>query len=363
MTTPYSEQTQGGWYQFDPNVHYYYDEQGQLHYYDPNTNLEYDYQPQYQQQQQQQPNAYYQQQLAYTNTSTPQSYTQPQSQHLDSSISISRQGTPDVLLPCPDPNCNGENKPTSKFCEECGRSLGAISRSTTPGIVNTPNTMSSLTRAFSNHQIRDKQTDPMNGYPPPQRPPTAPIYSSSPLDSVHTVPLYHPPSAGSAVAHSSHLYYNNAQHQSMQDIYGMRQENNAYYYQQPAVDPLDRARGCPIVSFGFGGKMLVTFPRTVANYYASTVKPQPGPIKIKSLKEYDRSSPSNAFPVLLDPKVGIKQKKKDVAHYLNMMVDEYEKQKLAVGYDSFEFHQLQAKIVLYQIVKVLVETDGKINDK
>lgn len=29
MTTPYSESTQGEWYQFDPNVHYYYDEQGQ----------------------------------------------------------------------------------------------------------------------------------------------------------------------------------------------------------------------------------------------------------------------------------------------------------------------------------------------
>ncbi|KAG2231107.1 hypothetical protein INT48_008497 [Thamnidium elegans] len=30
------------WIQFDPNLHYYYDEQGQVHYYDPNTNQEYD---------------------------------------------------------------------------------------------------------------------------------------------------------------------------------------------------------------------------------------------------------------------------------------------------------------------------------
>jgi Vesicle coat trafficking protein Sec16 mid-region len=29
--------------QFDPNVHYYYDEAGQVHYYDPNTNQEYDF--------------------------------------------------------------------------------------------------------------------------------------------------------------------------------------------------------------------------------------------------------------------------------------------------------------------------------
>lgn len=360
MTTP---QAQGEWYQFDPNVHYYYDEQGQLHYYDPNTNLEYDYQPQYQQQQQQ--SAYYQQ---YTNTSTPQSYTPIQPQQAD----ISRQATPDVLMPCPDPNCNGENKPTSKFCEECGRSLGAISRSATPGL--STNNMSSLTRAFSNQQISDNQLAP------PQRPPTAPIYSSSPLDSVQTVPLYHPPSTG-----STHLYYNNVQHQSMQDIYTMQQQQqqrdqhlnvsqqyNAYYqqqhnsfqqqqqYQQPATDPLDRARGCPIVSFGFGGKMLVTFPRTVANYYSSTVKPQPGPIKIKSL-----NIPVPAFPgpVLLDPKVGTKQKKKDVVQYINTMVDEFEKEKLAVVFNSLEFHRLQGKILLYQILKVMIETDGKVNDK
>ena len=33
---------QSQWIQFDPNQHYYYDDQGQVHYYDPNTNQEYD---------------------------------------------------------------------------------------------------------------------------------------------------------------------------------------------------------------------------------------------------------------------------------------------------------------------------------
>ncbi|KAK4520917.1 uncharacterized protein ATC70_006800 [Mucor velutinosus] len=33
---------QAQWIQFDPNQHYYYDDQGQVHYYDPNTNQEYD---------------------------------------------------------------------------------------------------------------------------------------------------------------------------------------------------------------------------------------------------------------------------------------------------------------------------------
>ncbi|KAF1799013.1 Sec23-binding domain of Sec16-domain-containing protein [Mucor lusitanicus] len=279
MTTPYSEplqqqqqqqqqhhqhQQQAEWYQFDPNVHYYYDEQGQLHYYDPNTNLECDYQPHYVDD-----NAYY----TNTSTSTPQStYTHPQQQP-----AVSRQATPDVLLPCPEPTCHGENKPTSKFCEECGRQLGAISRSVTPAIVNTP---------------------------------VAPV-------------------------------------------------------QQPAVDSLDRARGCPIVCFGFGGKMLVTFPRTVTNYYSSTVKPQPGPIKITSLKELGPRVFPIPFPgpVLYDSKIGTKQKKKDVAQYMAHRVDAFEKEKLAVVYNSLEFHQLEAKILLWQLVKVMVENDGAVNDK
>ncbi|KAL0139054.1 Sec23-binding domain of Sec16-domain-containing protein [Mucor lusitanicus] len=392
MTTPYSEplqqqqqqqqqhhqhQQQAEWYQFDPNVHYYYDEQGQLHYYDPNTNLECDYQPHYVDD-----NAYY----TNTSTSTPQStYTHPQQQP-----AVSRQATPDVLLPCPEPTCHGENKPTSKFCEECGRQLGAISRSVTPAIVNTPvgsnnnnnihnSNVSALTRSFANHQVQDyhpQQQQSYQGYtqPPLQRPPTAPVYSTSPLDSSQTVPLYHPPSVGSTVDNvrqqHAHLYYNGVQHQSMQDLYGQAQQQQyqANYQapvQQPAVDSLDRARGCPIVCFGFGGKMLVTFPRTVTNYYSSTVKPQPGPIKITSLKELGPRVFPIPFPgpVLYDSKIGTKQKKKDVAQYMAHRVDAFEKEKLAVVYNSLEFHQLEAKILLWQLVKVMVENDGAVNDK
>ncbi|KAI7889419.1 Sec23-binding domain of Sec16-domain-containing protein [Mucor mucedo] len=304
MTTPYSETTQGEWYQFDPNVHYYYDEQGQLHYYDPNTNQECDYQPHYNQQH------------------MPQTYTPPianNTAHASTAtaptvaavinyaeLASSRQPTPDVFLPCPEPTCNGENKPKSKFCEECGRPLGAISRSATPA--STTNTMTPslapLTKAFSQQQIGD---------------------------------------------------YNYYPHQK---------DETMYHYQpaQPAVDPLGRARGCPIVTFGFGGKMLVTFPRTVTNYYSSTVKPQPGPIKIKHLKTM---IPKPAFPgpILGDSKVGTKQKKKDVAVFMTHMLNTFENHKQGMAVGSLDYEQLQAKILLWQLVKVLVETEGSINDK
>lgn len=368
MTTPYSETTQGEWYQFDPNVHYYYDEQGQLHYYDPNTNQECDYQPQYNGQLTSE-NTY------YHDKSMPQTYTPPIANTTVNytDLASSRQPTPDVLLPCPEPTCNGENKPKSKFCEECGRPLGALSRSVTPATTG----MTSLTKTFSQQQIGAY-------YPhdaPVERPPTAPVYSS--LEG--STPIY----AMSDPRHQAQLYYNGAQHQSLQDLYGASQQqqqqqqhqqqqqvegmtrNMAYNsgydqssYQPPqaAIDPLGRARGCPIITFGFGGKILVTFPRTVTNYYSSTVKPQPGPIKIKQLKTM---IPKTLFPgpILGDNKVGTKQKKKDVVLFMMDKLNTFENHKQGMTVGSLEYEQLQSKILLWQLVKVLVETEGSINDK
>ncbi|CEG83412.1 hypothetical protein RMATCC62417_17336 [Rhizopus microsporus] len=50
-----------------------------------------------------------------------------------SSLSEARVASPAIpLVPCPDPQCEGENKPKAKFCCECGRPLAGLSRSNTP---------------------------------------------------------------------------------------------------------------------------------------------------------------------------------------------------------------------------------------
>jgi hypothetical protein len=50
-----------------------------------------------------------------------------------------RTGSPrPQLFPCPDPQCEGENKAKAKFCCECGRPLAGISRSTTPSVGVSP---------------------------------------------------------------------------------------------------------------------------------------------------------------------------------------------------------------------------------
>ncbi|KAI8988005.1 Sec23-binding domain of Sec16-domain-containing protein [Mycotypha africana] len=487
MSTPHVGSTQGEWYQFDPNVHYYYDEQGQLHYYDPNTNLDVNYQPEYQQQEQQpqqqlrdataanayyasprtsseyQPNSYYTQ---HNNSQTPQqlytpdslqqqpTFQQPSQQSSVSQADIvsSRQPSPEVpLLPCPDPNCTGENKPTSKFCEECGIALGPISRTGTPVATNNTGSSSvaavtglattSLTRSMSNnyisdnsqyklqqqryqHQLTQKAQNPYYAphHPTIHRPPTAPVYSTttnipigrSSLDT--TVPLYHPPSVkntvqpsiASAASPSTHLssIQSGAHHPSMYDLRAYDQNryahtpltttpttsnaiNNSNYpssaaysqqqhqsqLHQPSVDPLGRSRGCPIVVFGFGGKMVMTFPRTVPDYYSSTSNAQPGPIQIKQLKDVTTTTkdsiepvfPKNIVfpgPVMFDSKVGNKQKKRDIIQYMSQMLEALEKEKSTFTvYDSEDYHRLEAKILLWKVIKVMIECDGKLNDK
>ncbi|KAI8389329.1 Sec23-binding domain of Sec16-domain-containing protein [Blakeslea trispora] len=291
MTSPYyqpqqQQQTEEGGYQFDPNVHYYYDSQQQIHYYDPNTNLE------------------YQPYVSYT----------PQVQQVES-----RQPTPDVLLPCPEPNCHGENKPTSKFCEECGRALVAsVSRSTTPA---------SITRGLANQHISYYSEQAYSQ--PLQRPPTAPVYHAS-----------------------SPLYYNQ-QHQSMQDLYSLQQQQ-----QQP--DPLNRARGCPLVTFGFGGKMAVMFPRSVTDYYTSTVKSQAGSVQIRRMT---KPNGTPLGPVLLDPKMSLKQKKKQISDYIQHRLTLLTEQHNTMATGSIEFHQSTNQWLLWKLVQVMLETDGTVNDK
>lgn len=65
-------------------------------------------------------------------------YGRPSLDHASPRSSLDRSFTDRVaspalpLIPCPDPQCEGENKPKAKFCCECGRPLAGLSRSNTP---------------------------------------------------------------------------------------------------------------------------------------------------------------------------------------------------------------------------------------
>ncbi|KAG1483389.1 hypothetical protein G6F57_002764 [Rhizopus arrhizus] len=257
---------------------------GGIHYYDPNTNQECHYQPpptQYQSHYQTPPTSHYPANYQTQAAHYPlYNYTQP----------ISRQATPDVLLPCPEPTCTGENKPKSKFCEECGRPLGPMSRSATPR--TTTSTPPVYTRVIS-----------------------PPVVSAQP----------------------------------------------ATY--SPQTDPLQRAKGCPLVTFGFGGKILVTFPQRVPDYYANTVTSRPGPIRFKNLKDLVPLENPAVFPVLFDSRVGTKQKKKEIGIYINQKLDSFQKEQALLSPESAEYYRMEAKRILWQLIQVYVETEGHIDDK
>ncbi|CAO3692145.1 unnamed protein product [Rhizopus stolonifer] len=230
MTTPYRQNTNGPWYQFDPNIHFYYDEQGHVHYYDPNTNLN-----------------------VIIN-------------HLIPSPSQDKQRLMYFYL-APNPTVREKTKPRANFVRS---------------VVDPP------------------KTDIV-------RPATAPVYSP-----------------------------------------------------QQAADPLGRSRGCPLVSFGFGGQLLVSFPKRVPDYYTSTISSRPGPIQFKKLKDLVPFTPFSG-PCLFDSAVGIKQKKKDLAVYIAQKINMFEQQKQSLTLTGY--HKMEAKIILWQLVQVYLETEGHIDDK
>jgi hypothetical protein len=79
-----------------------------------------------------------------------------------------RTGSPrPQLVACPDPQCEGENKPKAKFCCECGRPLAGISRSTTPSVTLSPGFIShdafspSSFGAVAQRSLLDEKKDTM----------------------------------------------------------------------------------------------------------------------------------------------------------------------------------------------------------
>ncbi|KAI9741957.1 MAG: vesicle coat component [Cirrosporium novae-zelandiae] len=127
-------------------------------------------------------------------------------------------------------------------------------------------------------------------------------------------------------------------------------------------DPLQRWRGCPIVVFGFGGTIVSSFPQQTPRYSAGQVIPQikcsPGEVHIRSAKDiFPLPDQLAKFPGPLKSKG---QKK----HVLNWLTD-------AIAGLEGQFQNLQPdgslpdpwkrheeKILLWKIVKVLVENDG-----
>ncbi|KAI9042314.1 COPII coat assembly protein SEC16 [Aspergillus affinis] len=128
-------------------------------------------------------------------------------------------------------------------------------------------------------------------------------------------------------------------------------------------DPLERWRGAPIVKFGFGGSITTCFPKHVPRYTAGQVvpkiKPSPGEVQIHQFNEW---IPVPESIVQHPGSLKAKSKKKDLLAWLSSKVVAFENEEISEAAqlhpDSHKRHD--EKILLWKIVKVLVEHDGNL---
>lgn len=128
-------------------------------------------------------------------------------------------------------------------------------------------------------------------------------------------------------------------------------------------DPLERWKGAPIFKFGFGGSVVSCFPRHIPRYSAGQVAPmiQPtlGEPKISQLSEWLPSADS----IVQHPgPLKAKSKKKELIAWLSSKIAAFEHSDIP-SYEQVQSdtHKRQEeKILLWKVVKLLVENDGNL---
>lgn len=131
------------------------------------------------------------------------------------------------------------------------------------------------------------------------------------------------------------------------------------------LDPLERWKGSPIFSFGFGGAIVTSFPAQVPRYSvgqaAPMIKCSPGEIKLQDSKILPLDEDLVTFPGPLKAK----SKRKDVVDWLQKRISKMENNTEAFSSsmmlpDPSKRHE--EKVLLWKIVRVLVENDGAVDN-
>ena len=130
------------------------------------------------------------------------------------------------------------------------------------------------------------------------------------------------------------------------------------------LDPLERWKGCPIMTFGFGGIVISSFPVRIPRYAAGQktplVKCSPGEIKIRGSKLFTLDGTIATFPGPLKAK----GKKKEVLEWMQNRIGGLQSSTATIAGnatlpDPVTCHQ--EKILLWQIVRIIVEYDGVVD--
>ncbi|USP80886.1 uncharacterized protein yc1106_08160 [Curvularia clavata] len=148
-----------------------------------------------------------------------------------------------------------------------------------------------------------------------------------------------------------------------------RQMSAAYDFIVPederAADPLERWKGHPIFTWGLGGTVVTSFPKQIPRYggggSAPMMKPNPGEIRVQSIKEvFPLTDDISKFP---GPLKG-KSKKKDVLAWLGRKIEtldaEFKEPGLEHSANEDDIKRLEDRIFLWKLMQVLVEHDGRL---
>ncbi|KAF9985353.1 vesicle coat component [Mortierella antarctica] len=309
-----------------------------------------------------------------------------------------------LLEPCPYAECGGENKPHAKFCSECGRSISTASRSATPSLghyAEFPGSaappMPSLERMNSYHEQQPQHQQQLDQQPQPAETYTGYTQDTENYqqqqqqqpDYTQDQQQYGYSEDQQQQQQEQQQPYDQGYDQTYDQNYGQGYSDAAYYDQNQQVydpatgqyvdtyaqedqivpepepepeeeyidDPLNRINGCPLIAFGFGGKIMTSFPRTVQRFDSATsnmiTKKYPGDLQLEHIKDIlqgDKAVSTYPGPLLMDSLVQRKNKRKDVLKMIEDKIKEFEHEPES-GLDAHH-------VLIWRLFKVMFEQDG-----
>jgi COPII coat assembly protein SEC16 len=129
-------------------------------------------------------------------------------------------------------------------------------------------------------------------------------------------------------------------------------------------DELQRWRGSPLFRFGLGGSTLTTFPKHIPRYTAGSatpmIKPMAGEVQVRNAKEmYLVPEHISKFPGPLRSK----SKKKEVIAWLSDRIGALESMPMPSFSQQISdpVKRHEERVLLWQVVRVIVEHDGAID--
>lgn len=128
-------------------------------------------------------------------------------------------------------------------------------------------------------------------------------------------------------------------------------------------DPLERWKGSPIFTFGFGGTSVSSFPKQIPRYPAGQTLPMikcsPGEVKFHAGMVVPLDEWVSSFPGPLKSK----SKKKELLDWMQQRISQLADCEIIVANDSVKLDprkRHEEKIILWKLIRILVEHDGVI---